>query len=371
MDMNKERLVQTFKDLVALDSPSFDEQAVCNYIKKQLNELGVQVLEDDSASVTGSTCGNLLATVPGDPALEPVLFAAHMDTVEPSRGKQAVTDENERITSGGDTVLGADDFAGVSAILEGVASLLKSGAPHPTLELLFTTGEEHFCVGAKAFDMDRLQSKTAYVMDLSGPVGDCAVAAPTLITFSANIIGKAAHAGFAPEDGVHAIQVAAAAIANIPSGRWGNVTVNVGTISGGRATNIVPDSCTVTGEIRAMHHQDALDRLNEIHSEFVEQAQAVDAKLEFTHNTHIVGYRVDENAPVAQRFNRACAAVGVEPRFTDTYGGSDCNILAAHGVQGLVVATAMNNCHSVDEYTTVEELCKAAQLVQALMENRN
>ena len=74
---------------------------------------------------------------------------------------------------------------------------------------------------------------------------------------------------------------------------------------------------------------------------------------------------------MAQRFNRACAAVGVEPRFTDTYGGSDCNILAAHGVQGLVVATAMNNCHSVDEYTTVEELCKAAQLVQALMENRN
>ena len=67
-----------------------------------------------------------------------------MDTVEPSRGKQAVTDENGHITSCGDTVLGADDFAGVSAILEGVASLLESGATHPTLELLFTTGEEHF-----------------------------------------------------------------------------------------------------------------------------------------------------------------------------------------------------------------------------------
>jgi tripeptide aminopeptidase len=39
------------------------------------------------------------------------------------------------------------------------------------------------------------------------------VAAPTLITFSAEVVGKAAHAGFAPEDGVHAIQVAAAAVA--------------------------------------------------------------------------------------------------------------------------------------------------------------
>lgn len=113
-----------------------------------------------------------------------------MDTVEPSRGKQAVTDENGHITSCGDTVLGADDFAGVSAILEGAASLLESGATHPTLELLFTTGEEHFCVGAKAFDAERLQSKTAYVMDLSGPVGDCAVAAPTLITFSAEVVGQ-------------------------------------------------------------------------------------------------------------------------------------------------------------------------------------
>ena len=260
--MNKERLVKTFTDLVALDSPSFDEQAVCRYIKERLTALGVQVAEDDSAAATGSTCGNLLATIPGDPSLEPVLFAAHMDTVEPSRGKQAVTDENGRITSCGDTVLGADDFAGVSAILEGVASLLESGATHPTLELLFTTGEEHFCVGAKAFDAQRLQSKTAYVMDLSGPVGDCAVAAPTLITFSAEVVGKAAHAGFAPEDGVHAIQVAAAAIANLPSGRWGDVTVNVGTISGGRATNIVPDSCTVTGEIRALCHQDALTQRN-------------------------------------------------------------------------------------------------------------
>lgn len=169
--MNEERLVKTFTDLVALDSPSFDEQAVCRYIKERLTALGVQVEEDDSAAATGSTCGNLLATIPGDPSLEPVLFAAHMDTVEPSRGKQAVTDENGRITSCGDTVLGADDFAGVTAILEGVASLLESSATHPTLELLFTTGEEHFCVGAKAFDAERLQSKTAYVMDLSGPVG--------------------------------------------------------------------------------------------------------------------------------------------------------------------------------------------------------
>lgn len=103
----------------------------------------------------------------------------------------------------------------------------------------------------------------------------------------------------------------------------------------------------------------------------MEQAQAVDAKLNFNHTIHITGYRVDTDAPVAQRFRRACEAVGVAPRFTDTYGGSDCNILSAHGIQGLVVATAMNNCHAVNEYTTVEELCKAGRLAQALMEKQD
>ena len=52
--MNKERLVKTFTDLVALDSPSFDEQAVCRYIQERLTALGVQVEEDDSAAATGS-----------------------------------------------------------------------------------------------------------------------------------------------------------------------------------------------------------------------------------------------------------------------------------------------------------------------------
>lgn len=50
--MNKERLVKTFTDLVALDSPSFDEQAVCRYIQERLTALGVQVAEDDSAAAT-------------------------------------------------------------------------------------------------------------------------------------------------------------------------------------------------------------------------------------------------------------------------------------------------------------------------------
>ena len=52
--MNKERLVKIFTDLVALDSPSFDEQAVCRYIKERLTALGVPAIMVPSPYVTNN-----------------------------------------------------------------------------------------------------------------------------------------------------------------------------------------------------------------------------------------------------------------------------------------------------------------------------
>ena len=63
-----------------------------------------------------------------------------------------------------------------------------------------------------------MQAKEAYVLDLSGAIGAAAYAAPTLVSFAAKIQGKAAHAGFHPEDGINSIQAAARAIAQLPQG---------------------------------------------------------------------------------------------------------------------------------------------------------
>ncbi|MGN1014947.1 MAG: peptidase T, partial [Butyricicoccus sp.] len=55
------------------------------------------------------------------------------------------------------------------------------------------------------------------------------------------------------------------------------------------------------------------------------------------------------------------------PQLCATFGGSDNNHLAQHGIAGIVPATAMNQCHTCQEYTTVQELARAAQLAAALM----
>ena len=88
--IDSKRILQNFKELVSLDSPSLDERLVCEYIKKYLKNLGIDAVEDNAGEKIGGTTGNLYAYLDGTIDGESVLFAAHMDTVEPSKGKTAV-----------------------------------------------------------------------------------------------------------------------------------------------------------------------------------------------------------------------------------------------------------------------------------------
>lgn len=108
----------------------------------------------------------------------------------------------------------------MTAIYEAVRHITEAGAPHSPIEILISTGEELYCKGANAFDYSQVQAKEAYVLDLSGAIGAAAYAAPTLVSFKAEIQGKAAHAGFHPEDGINSIQAAARAVAQLPQGTW-------------------------------------------------------------------------------------------------------------------------------------------------------
>lgn len=286
----------------------------------------------------------------------------------PTLRERAVFHPDGRITSDGTTVLGADDLAGQCAILEAVTSVLEDGAPHRPFELLFDAAEESYCTGIQRFDFSRLRAKLAYVFDLSGPVGGAAYQAPSILSFRAVFTGRAAHAAFSPEEGRHAIRAAAQAVAQqIPCGRVGELTVNVGTIAGGTADNIVPDRCTVTGEVRGFDHPFALQKLGEIEAVMQHAAAAEGCTVEFTSEVFCQAYRVDPAGEAAQLFFGACARAGLEPRMTVTYGGSDNNHFCLHGLQGLVVAPGMNSCHSCQEYTSVDELTRAAKLAEALI----
>ena len=369
--INRERITNEFCELAEIDAPSYEEREITDVIKRKLEAIGFTVREDEAAMKLGGNAGNIYAFLEGEPDAAPILFCGHTDTVEPSRGKQPILHENGTITGAGDTVLGGDDLCGVVEILEGVRHLKEEGIPHRPVEVILMAAEEVFGKGAKAYDYEGwgFRAKEVYVLDMSGPTGSAALAAPSLIGWEARITGKAAHAGFAPETGVNAIKAAAEAIAALSPGRIGeDTTMNIGTVNGGEANNIVPETCVVKGEVRSLDHEKALAVIESIRKSFMEHAGS--AAVDFTVEPHLTAYRVPEDHPVVRRFRRACEALGLPGNLTCTLGGSDNNILMQHGLTGIVLSCGMRNVHSTREYTCAEDLVKGAALVAELLKDK-
>lgn len=357
--INKERLVDEFVHLVSFDSESYREQEIAQYLIEQLKRLGLQVEED--------IVGNIYAFYPAfDPAgkyEEGILLSAHMDTVCPGIGKKAVIHEDGRITSDGTTVLGADDAAGLAEILETLRTLKEKQLPHPDIEVLFTVAEEPYAQGSRGIDYSKIQARMAYVLDMSGPVGRAAVAAPSIISLKITVQGKTAHAGFCPEKGIHSIEIAAKSISQITNGHVDKeTTVNIGTVQGGTARNIVPDLCVITGEIRSMDHEKALQQAVQIQKIFEKEAAYKGGTAHIEITEEFQSYRIQEQEPVTKRFLQACKELGLPGDLEETFGGSDNNHFVSHGIRGIVVANAMNEVHTTKEYTSKDELARAAEL---------
>ncbi|MBR1691938.1 MAG: M20/M25/M40 family metallo-hydrolase [Lachnospiraceae bacterium] len=369
--INKERLIKEFCELVSVDCESFHEEAMMKVLKGKLTELGIDVYEDEAGAHYGCGSGNVYGYLKGELEGAPLLFSSHMDTVSPGIGKQAVCHEDGTITSDGSTVLGSDDAAGIAAILEAVRSIREQHIPHRDLEFLFPMAEEAYVRGSSVFDYTKFKAKEAYVLDLSGAVGRASLREPTLISFQVKLTGRAAHAGFAPEEGIHTIAMAADAVCKIKQGRLDErTTLNIGKINGGTATNIVPQEVCLEGEIRSYDHERALEVLENVRETCDVVASAYGGRCDVTHEIHLKAYQVEESDPVVRRFLRVCEKLGFEGGLTETFGGSDNNSFWQHGIHGIVLSCAMNQVHTTQEYTTQEELSKSARIVAGLMTER-
>lgn len=367
-NVNEKRIIDLFKKLVETDSPSLGERQLCDILKKELEKLGIEHSEDSVGEKIGGNSGNLYAYINGDLDLPPILFSAHMDTVEPALNKKLIIDEDGRMHSDGTTVLGSDDLAGVTSIIEALSVIKENGLSHRPIEVLFSVCEEHYCSGASYADYGNIKSKEAYVFDLDGSAGTACYAAPTILSLKAEFTGKSAHAGLAPEEGIHAIKAASLAVSKIECGKIGDgTTVNIGTIKGGTADNIVPDYCVFTGEIRSYDDDKVTKQLEAIEEIIREAAAEVGATVKIETTRDVIAYETDTNHAVVKRFIKACDDMGIEAKLERTFGGSDNNSFAQKGITGIVLSTAMNACHTTNEWTTVEDLKGAATLALTLM----
>ncbi|MBM7846691.1 M20/M25/M40 family metallo-hydrolase [Herpetosiphon giganteus] len=357
MAINQDRLLDTFFTLVRIDNPSGGEAAMAAHLIERCQALGLSCEQD--------AIGNVIARLAGAGA--PLLLNAHMDSVAPCHGKEPVLRDGN-IYSAGDTVLGADDLAGVTAFLEGVQAVIESGKQHRAIELVFTVQEETGLNGARALDYSKLQAKQGLAFDLNGDVGAICIGSPAHDSFTATITGVSAHAGVAPEKGISAIEVASHAIAAMPLGRLDDeTTANIGSIQGGKANNIVPDVVVVKGEARS-RNQAKLDAQWQTMRNALEQAAAkFGATVEIEHKQHYGPSVLAPDAAIVQLLNQAIRAIGLEPSLVVTGGGSDVSIISNNGIETANLAIGYENIHSVDEFIPVVQLQRAAQIVEQML----
>jgi tripeptide aminopeptidase len=360
------RVLDTFLDLVRIDSPTGRERNVAEYLAGALADAGCEVRFDETQTLTGADTGNLLATLPGTTPGAVLAFSAHMDCVQPCEGVDPVV-EGGVVRSAGATILGGDDKVGLAAIVEAIRRLSEEPGEHAEVRAVLTVSEERGLLGAKALAHDDCIADVCLVLDADGAVGGIVTAAPTHYTFTATFTGKAAHAGVEPENGVSAIVMAAAAVSAMEIGRLDpQTTANIGTIVGGSATNVVAPRCDVTGECRSLDRSRAEAVRDAMDSALREAAAAHAGTVEVTWTLEYEGFSFDADAPAVALVEAACREVGVTPRRFATGGGSDGNVFAAHGVPTLVLSSGMAKVHSTDEELEVAQLERLADLLVAV-----
>ncbi len=355
-------VLDAFLALVRIDSLSGDEGAVAERLRGYLQDAGCQVWSDP--------VGNLLARRAGQGAgstLPPLLLSAHMDTVEPGHGIQPRIVDGV-VRSDGTTILGADDKAGLAAILTALRQTNGKGASCCPVEVAFSVQEEVGLIGAKHLDLTQLASKTAIVMDSAGPVGSIVARAPSQDTMTIEITGQASHAGVAPEQGVSAVVVAARAIASMRLGRIDSeTTANIGVIRGGMATNIIPAHVTMRGEARSLDEGRLKAQTSHMRECFETAAHELGAKVDFWVERSYSSINLSPESAVVTRVSRAMAAVGVEASLISTGGGSDANIFMGAGIETANLGFGMMRPHSVDEHIAVADLRQAALILTAIL----
>ena len=368
--IQQNRLVQTFIELVQVDSETQFEQQISQVLKERFTALGLTVEEDDSASRSGHGSGNLICTLPATEASIPtLLFTSHMDTVAPGKGIKPQIGEDGIIRSDGTTILGADDKAGIAAMLEGIQVLKEQSIPHGEIQFIITAGEEKGLRGSRSMDPKWLRAVMGFALDSNGDIGDIATAAPGRAEINITFHGKSAHAGVNPEDGISAIQVASKAVARMKLGRIdNNTTANIGSFSGVGPLNVVCDRVIMEAEARSIvqHKLDAQVALMRQACE--EAATEAGTTCEFVSEIVYPSYMHEDAAPVVQLAASALSRIGATPRTFHSGGGSDANIFNGHGVPTVNLAIGYEEIHTTAESIAISNLVKTAELVVAIVQ---
>ena len=401
------KLIDRFLNYVAFETTSNEESGVtpstpgqmvlAKYLKEELESLGLQeVFLDDN--------GYLYATLPAntDKQVPVVGFIAHMDTAPDMSGKNVTprivqnydgwdillnAAENivlsptqfpelknhigeDLIVTDGNTLLGADDKAGIAEIISGVEYLMQ----HPEIEhgkvrIAFNPDEE-IGLGAHKFDVERFGCDFAYTFD-GGEVGELEFenfnAAAAKLTFT----GRNVHPGTAKNKMINSIRVANRFITMLPShetpehtegyeGFYHLISIN-GSVEQTIVNYIIRDHSRERFESRKREFQHLTNKIN---SEYGEET----LKLELRDQYYNMREKIEPVMYIIDIAKEAMLAAGVEPVVKAIRGGTDGAQLSFKGLPCPNIFAGGMNMHGRFEYVPIPSMEKAMKVMVKIAE---
>lgn len=366
---NEHPLVKTYKEVANLHGPAGDEREIAEWLVRRFKRHGWRTWVDNANTRTGSTTGNVYAYKQVDEEAPVLVFSAHMDTV--SRPGERITAEysNGRFKSQNGSELGIDNRAGVACLLE-LADHLPKKLDKNVL-FFFPTTEEKGVMGSAHFGFPPDRIKYVFNVDDSDQPGTFTIRSLGYVNFSVSIHGVASHAAQHYEQGTDAIRAAAALIKSFPIGPNAKLgtAINIGTIHGGEAVNMVADHVRMEGEARAFTDKSLKELLGALRNVCSSVAKKTGAKIDFTvdKESMIPPFVITENSQVSEVSRKAAKAAGLTARFKDSLSTSDASWLAQQCKQTIIVARGGRNPHSKRETLTLEELKQTLALLENLV----
>ena len=369
--IDRQRLMRTLLQYIDIQSASYHEAMCAEQILRDLHALTYlhPTIEVDAVGPQcGSDTGNIYCRIEGDIDAQPLLFCAHMDTVNHGGEKIVAVVQGDEVKSDTQTILSGDDKSGIVAILEALRVIDEQRLLHRPIEVLFTVCEEVGLLGSKYADMGRFASKCAVVPDSLGHAGNLIVRAPGQNRIYADLYGVAAHAGICPEEGVSAIMVGAEAIGNMPLLRIDEeTTANIGTFAAAGATNIVAPQARLEMEVRSCSAHKLTQYTARMVDSLEEAARKHGAKVEIEVEHTYAPFALDEGNPYVQMAAQACRACDVPVAFLSSGGGSDSNNFNQYGIVSFNIGTGMHAPHTTQETLCIPEFEGCARMILHLM----
>lgn len=404
---NKQEIIDRFISYVKIDTQS-DESSeatpstpkqwdLANKLRDELQEMGMQEVSIDEHAY-------VMATLPSnvDHEVPTIGFVAHFDTtpdftgtnvnpqiIENYDGKDIVLNKDKNIilspeyfddllqykgqtliTTDGTTLLGADDKAGITEIMEAMKYLIEHPeVKHGKIRVCFTPDEE-IGRGAHKFDVEKFGAEWAYTMDGS-QIGELEYenfnAAGAVVT----VTGKSVHPGYAKDKMINSMYIAQDFISSLPrletpehtEGRQGFFHLNgiSGDVEETKLNYIIRDH-------DRKHFEARKEMMKNLAQEICEQYERDCVRVEIKDQYFNMREKVEPVMHIVDIAEEAMKQLDITPEIKPIRGGTDGAQLSFMGLPCPNIFAGGHNFHGKYEYVPVESMQKATEVIVKIAE---